>query len=496
MLASNSITGKIESVTRQRFLRLWALWSALYLVLAVVGPNGLMPVPVWPVVSQHILQVRAWLGEDIVTPEDETEEARLIPVSRRLDVTPYIHHRVVRDPREDSLIANIAAAVPGPHGGLVPLQDVWSGSPAVPPPAGLVCHVAFPPGPAFFLLPLYAVFRGILATQWLSALLGGLAVAAMDRLFAEWSASMGLSKGRPDANALTWLAGAGTLWLWLSSDGGTFLFSQVVGTTSLTIALLLAWREHWWKAGVVFGIALTSRPATIGALPVLLSICALVSVSGEQKLRGLKGKILVSTFLSRSARLLTGPLVLGIIALMLNFRRFGSVWEFGYRFMVVPPFLRERFFEHGQLSFAHLGRNLYHVGIQAPLAIRDAAGDLSFPFLASDPQGMGVLFVTPAFVALVAAVWTNGRARSLLLLSVWISLGLTCLPGLLYYNTGWVQWGGRFLVDGWPLWLLLAALGLCRLPPRVSIALIVLSVISNAWAAILVALRVWPGCCL
>jgi hypothetical protein len=229
---------------------------------------------------------------------------------------------------------------------------------------------------------------------------------------------------------------------------------------------------------------------------VLLSICALASVSGEQKLRGLKGASLISIFLSRVARLLTGPLVFGIIALTLNLQRFGSVWEFGYRFMVVPPFLRDRFFEHGQLSLAHLGRNLYHVGVQAPLVIRDAAGDLSFPFLASDPQGMGVLFVTPAFFALIAAVWTKGRARSVLLASVWLSLFLACLPGLLYYNTGWVQWGGRFLVDGWPLWLLLAALGLRRLPPRVSIALIVLSVVSNMWAAILVALRVWPSCCM
>jgi hypothetical protein len=228
---------------------------------------------------------------------------------------------------------------------------------------------------------------------------------------------------------------------------------------------------------------------------LLLVICALVSTANDTKLKGFaRGS--VSNFLRRLAPLLTCPLILGVITLLLNLRRFGSISEFGYRFMVAPPFLRERFFEHGQLSLAHLGRNLRFVGAQAPVAVRDSTGDLTFPFFASDPHGMGILFVTPAFVALVGAVWTQGRARSGLLAAAWISLVLTCLPGLLYYNTGWVQWGGRFLIDAWPLWLLLAALGLRRLPAKVSMALILLSVLSNAWAAFLIASRIWPSCCL
>jgi hypothetical protein len=164
--------------------------------------------------------------------------------------------------------------------------------------------------------------------------------------------------------------------------------------------------------------------------------------------------------------------------------------------MILPSFLRMRLLEHGQLSWAYLARNLHAVGIQPPQLVHDEAGALVFPFLASDPQGMGLLFVTPAFIALAAALWVNGRRQTMFLAAAWLSLALVCLPGLFYYNTGWVQWGGRFLVDAWPMWMLLAALGLRRLPRGPAMLLIVVSVISNLWAALLVVLRVWPGCCM
>jgi hypothetical protein len=66
------------------------------------------------------------------------------------------------------------------------------------------------------------------------------------------------------------------------------------------------------------------------------------------------------------------------------------------------------------------------------------------------------------------------------------------LPSLLYFNTGWVQWGARYLVDGWPLWLMLAGLGLHRVRRPVAAGLIWLSVISNLWAAGLAATGWWP----
>ncbi len=494
-LVENGDRVTINIMNHRRFIRVWALWAVIYLILAVIGPNGLVPVPTWPMVSQHLLQARAWLGLDITVPGDQGDPERVIEVEPGLDVTPYFRNRVVGDPRENSLISNLAVALKGPEGVLMPAQDVQGADSDPRLVEALLCYVGFPPGPAFLLTPLLAVFRGALATQWLGVLLGGLAVAVIDRLMAAWLSACGLSGVRPSDNALTVLAGAGTLWIWFAPDGGTFLFAQTVGVTFLTLALALAWSGRRWAAGVAFGLALTSRPAMLGALPLLLALHFWYERARPTGLRSSEDRGRFKKAVARLLPMMLPPLALGGTALALNALRFGSLTEFGYRFMLVPPFLRERLLEHGQVSWAYLGRNLHFVGWQWPIAVRDAAGDLVFPILASDPRGMGLIWVTPAFIALLAAWWARGRQEGRLLVAAWVSLVLCCLPGLLYYSTGWVQWGGRFLMDAWPIWLMLAAVGLRRLPPALSMVLIVLSVISNLWAALLVAMRVWPGCC-
>ena len=50
----------------------------------------------------------------------------------------------------------------------------------------VICHVGFPPGPAYVMLPIRMLLRSALATQWLAAIFGGLAVALIDRLLHMW----------------------------------------------------------------------------------------------------------------------------------------------------------------------------------------------------------------------------------------------------------------------------------------------------------------------
>ena len=178
----------------------------------------------------------------------------------------------------------------------------------------------------------------------------------------------------------------------------------------------------------------------------------------------------------------------------LNFLRFGSVFDFGYYFMFTPPELLDRLLEHGQLSLAFLSENLRWVVFEPPMALRNSEGSLVFPFFVSNPYGMGLFFVTPAFLAILASLHPRNLARGRTIVT-WLSLVLICLPGLLYFNTGWVQWGGRFLLDAWPLFLLLTAWGLEHTPKRLVYFLVALSCLSNLWAVLLTVLRIWPGCC-
>ena len=97
-------------------------------------------------------------------------------------------------------------------------------------------------------------------------------------------------------------------------------------------------------------------------------------------------------------------------------------------------------------------------------------------------------------VAILASLHPRHLTRGRTIVT-WLSLVLICLPGLLYFNTGWVQWGGRFLLDAWPLFLLLTAWGFEHAPKRLVFVLVALSCVSNVWAVLLTVLRIWPGCC-
>lgn len=478
--------------TSRRFVLVVAIFGLLYAILAALGPYGIVPVPVWPEVTQQLLQARAWLGEDLFV--DDGDRLELIPVSPRLDVTPYVAHRMVRDPREETIVANIACAVrTGPErGDLMPLQEAHA--------LGLVseevlserveCHVGFPPGPAALLLPMRAVFGGLIPVQLLAALLGGLAVACMDRLFSMALAGddagevSGPAKGTARME-LTLLAGIGTLWIWSAPQASTWSFAQTVATTALAAAVLLAATGRAWAAGAALALAVASRPPMVLAVPLLV----LLALRWARRQPAAPGPARVVAGVS--VRLLAAPAAAIAAMALLNWLRFGSVADFGYRHMLTPPILLERLLVHGQLSPAFLPENLRTLFVEPPRLLD------SFPFLVSDPWGMGLLFVTPAIlVAVLGLVRSAGAGSRWLRLTAWLSVAAITAPATLYFNTGWVQWGGRFLLDSWPIWLLLVAWGWQGVPIWLRRALLALSVVSNLWGALLTTFGVWPDCCL
>jgi hypothetical protein len=220
----------------------------------------------------------------------------------------------------------------------------------------------------------------------------------------------------------------------------------------------------------------------IMAVPVLVAVVL-------HRQRRARGGVLVPMVCAAA------PAVLAVVVLaVLNQARFGSPADFGYGLMITPPQLVEKLSSHGQFSLAYLAHNLHWVVLAPPRLVGDAASGLpAFPLLASDPRGMGIFFVTPAYLAMVLSLG-GGRWKQPLVLTAWLSLVLICTPGWLYFNSGWVQWGGRFMVDAWPLFLLLTAIGLRHLPARLVGVLIVASLLSNLWAVLLTTLRLWPAC--
>jgi hypothetical protein len=476
----------MDGMPRQRFFAVWLGFSLLYTLLAALGHGGLLKTGSWPQVNQHLLQVRAWRGEDIVLTGPDGSPERVIAVEPRLDVTPYFRDWVIEDPRERVLLTNLAVGVRGAGGALQPVRYLPADSLAARlQMERLECHVGSPLGPAFLLYPLSFLFGATLATQWLAAILGGLAVALAD-LLVGWCLDALRGSGAVgfhDRGSLLALAGLGTLWIWLVPQGEVWMFAQTTATCALTLCLVLAWRRRWLWSGFAFALAIASRPPTLLALPLLIAIVWSRVRAGSGRPRT-PGRALAAAALF--------PIMIGSGHLVLNHARFGSPLDFGYRYQLTPPELRERIDAHGRLSLAHLPRNLRYNVLQPPVVVRDSeSGSPTFPFLVSDPHGMGVFFVTPAFLMIFLTMLGRWRVRGLLL-ACWVSLCLILTPSMLFFNTGWVQWGGRYLLDAWPLWLMLTALGVHRIDRRMSVLLIVLSVASNLWAILLTVGGWWP----
>jgi len=160
----------------------------------------------------------------------------------------------------------------------------------------------------------------------------------------------------------------------------------------------------------------------------------------------------------------------GIGILFYNWLRFGNLLDFGYLTENVAPSLHNDLMRYGQFNVSYLTRNLWTLFLAPPLW-----NVQSFTFL-PDSMGMSLFITTPALVFLVKA-----RQRSPVVLGAWLSVILLLIPLLLYYNTGWFQFGYRFSLDFMvPIMVLLAFAVQERIQIGMQV-LILISVAINAW---------------
>jgi len=324
-------------------------------------------------------------------------------------------------------------------------------------------YVAFPPLPAVLLLPIVAVFNPVNQVRLgllFSVGLGVVNIWLMLRVLLRFRRENGAALSSP---AVVWLLvffALGTETLNVTMDGRVWFLAHVVATTFLLLHLGEAFgARRGWLAGLWLGLAALARATTLFALPLFV----LLVVARE---RGTRGAM---------ARQLGGfgaALALSVAGMLLyNQARFGSPTDFGYAAMLVQG--SADLHTYGQFSPHFLPRNAWHMGVQPPTVLH------GFPYLAFDPFGVGILWTMPALAFAFFAFRRRERR--------WLAGALLagCLPPisllLLYFNTGWVQFGNRFFMDVLPLAVLLAALGMRPKPGWAEKLLILLSVLVNIW---------------
>jgi hypothetical protein len=335
--------------------------------------------------------------------------------------------------------------------------------------------VSFPPFPALVMMQLVALFgRGLNDAQFTVAF-AALNVALLYR-FLRRLAETGEESGAGTADFRgaavatprdpwdhAWLAilyGFGTLALSCSIRGEVWFTAQTMGVT-LTLGYLLSSlrARRPLLAGLLLGCAAITRTPLLFSIVFFLLEAVLSPADGSLPVRATRANLREALSLALTdparRRLVLGRLVLfglPFAAVMLpmayvNFIRFGSPGEFGHSFLYANR-VNADINQYGLFHYHYLERNLHAAFTRLPL--------LSFhPLrLGFDGHGLSLLVTTPLFALLLWPLRTPRLTRAL-----WLTVAAVALPGLLYQNDGYFQFGFRFSLDYTPHLFALLSLG-------------------------------------
>ena len=333
-------------------------------------------------------------------------------------------------------------------------------------------YVSFPPGPALLMLPLVAAyglgFDDVSFTLLFAALNVALCFLVLERLRTKGESP----RTRGEDAALALLFAFGTVAFSCSIRGEVWFTAEVLGVTATWLYLLAAHRAaHPVAAGVAWSFAaITRTPLVFSALFFLAEVMSGGGRLGEAVQRGATWRDparwrKVALFAAGAAPLLA-------FAAWANWERFGSPLDFGH-----AHFWNNRVNADvgrwGLFSLHYLPKQLHAAFTSLP---RLEGGRLTY-----DPDGMSLLVTTPLFLLLL-----RPRLRARLAPASWLTVAATALPGFLYQNTGYVQFGYRFSLDYTPYLFLLLAVG-GRPMGRVFWTIALAGVAVNTWGALVFA---------
>ena len=306
--------------------------------------------------------------------------------------------------------------------------------------------IAFPPFPAVLLLPF--VWWGKTAEHvrdaqvfvWLSGIGPAVLFLALEKL-----GRMGENPHGERANVvLSLLLAFGSVYFFTGVQGTVWFAAHVVAVALAAIYLLAALEaEHAVVAGLMIGLGFLTRPPLLYAMPLFVFEACRTSLR-EDTAGPLTGFARVRSFFTRLDKvraakklfLFTLPVAMCVgLALVHNKVRFGQALDFGYQYLTVA--WQARMKRWGLFSYHYLARNLGIVLTSLPFYEPKAATPVQI-----NDHGLALWVTTPLYLWLL---WPKRHGPTVVALYL-TALGVA-LPGLLYQNTGWMQFGYRFSND-------------------------------------------------
>lgn len=333
--------------------------------------------------------------------------------------------------------------------------------------------ITFPPFPAVLLLPIVWFGKSPENVRdgqfflWLSGIGPSVLFLVLEKL-----RRTGLSDRKEWENAgLALLFAFGTVYYFSAIQGSVWFAAHVVGVgISALYALFALGAERPALAGLMIGLGFLTRTPLLFATPLFLFEATRTALGPGE---GPFFRRLDKKKLFKSLVLFALPLSACLGAAMAhNAARFGDPREFGYEFLTVA--WQGRMKRWGLFDYHYLARNL---GVfLTSLPYYEPGPSRAIPVVINY-HGLALWFTTPLYLYLL---WP--RRVTPVALALYATAAAVAIPGLLYQNTGWQQFGYRFSND-YAVFLvaLLAVIG--NKFGRLFSALAVWSVAVNAFGA-------------
>jgi hypothetical protein len=328
-------------------------------------------------------------------------------------------------------------------------------------------YVPFLPLPALLLIPWVGLFGlETVNTVLFGCVIGGCNSALVFLLLqamTERHWSRVLLKGNL---GLTLLFGLGSVHWYMVIQGSVWFLAQICITIFMLLSLWMPVKyDSAILSGLALGLALVARPTV---LPMFILLLAIHVQHGTER------KEVIWPSLIKWGMLTLIPIVVCIGAILwYNQLRFQNPYEFGYRTQNVNPKRQLDLLQYGQFNLHYLPKNLRAMLFATPV------WDSKMGMLLPSTDGMSIFLTTPAFILLLRSFKKNSLA-----IGGWASIIFLLIPLLLYYNTGWKQFGYRFSLDIMPVIMILFALAVeAENLNGVFWILIVISILMNAWGA-------------
>lgn len=294
-------------------------------------------------------------------------------------------------------------------------------------------YVAFPPFPAFLMIPLSLIFGRNFHDFIFQIFFGSLNVALFYKLSKKYLEIIKVPASKFYKILISIIFGFGTVHLSILHFEGVWYVAHTVSTTFLLLAIVESLgKRSLFLTGILWSFSIMTRFHLILAFPYFI----LKSLEKDPPLFSRKNLRNIATLLA--------PVIFALIFMgVYNYVRFGDFKDFGYlKMRLNEPY--SEYIKSGQFNIKFLSKNLYYMLIAPPKFQRE------FPFFRPDPWGMGIIFCSPILLILYRSF-----SKKKIPLLCWISIFLILIPILLYYTTGGAQYGYRFLMDFLPFLIIL-----------------------------------------